>query len=435
MGFLLTVAYVALGHLSPADVFPAFSDDRIMLWLAIAAAVATVPSLVTGKFPFRSPEVRFMLGLVVAVPVSRLAHLWFGGMFPALSAFLTTGIVFFLIVANVHTLRRLRVLMVVFLLACLFLLYRSVAAYHSGDLESPYLLQQGVGYDPATGEPTDILIRIRALGFLSDPNDFAQCLLVALPFLGLFWRPGNKLRNFLFVVAPALVILYGVFLTHSRGAVIGLGAIAVALLAKRLGKTRSLIAAVLLVAVMLSPVGGGRESSLSEGSSAGRIIEWGTGIAMLKSSPIFGAGYDAFTNNGELTAHNSYVLCFAELGLFGYFFWLGLIVFTVTKLNTLLNSVKETDENRELLRCARVLRLSLFGFLATAWLLSRTYIVTFYMLIGMAVAVIQMLSEEPMRSEETEENSSPAWSPLKLTAWLEVASIVAVYLFVRLRTF
>jgi putative inorganic carbon (HCO3(-)) transporter len=429
MGFLLTLIYVALSHLSPADVFPSLGDSRIMLWLGIVAVVASLPSIVTGKFPFRAPQVYLMLGFIVAVPLSRLAHLWFGGMFPALVAFLPSGIVFYLIVANANTLHRIRVLMVVFLAVCFFLLYRSVLAYHSGEVDSVFLLQQGVGYDPATGDVTGTLTRIRALGFLSDPNDFAQCLLTGLPFLGLFWRAGQKLRNLLLVIVPASFVLYGVFLTHSRGAVVGLGVIIVALLAGRLGKTRSVIAAVLLVALMLSPIGGGRETSLSEGSTAGRIMEWGAGIAMLKSSPIFGAGYDAFANNGELTAHNSFVLCFAELGLFGYFFWLAIIVFTITDLNSLLGSIKETDDNRELLRCARVLRISLFAFLATAWLLSRTYIVTFYMLIGLAVAVIQLLSSDQ------EERPDTGWSRWKLTGALEVASIVVVYLFVRLRAF
>ena len=74
MGFLLTVIYVALSHLSPADMFPSLSDDRIMLWLAIGAVVATVPSIVTRKFPFRAPEVYLMLGVLVAVPVSRLVN-------------------------------------------------------------------------------------------------------------------------------------------------------------------------------------------------------------------------------------------------------------------------------------------------------------------------------------------------------------------------
>lgn len=426
MGFLLTLVYTALSHLSPADMFPSLGDSRIMLWLAVVAVVASLPGIFMGKFPFRAPQIYLMLGLIVAVPLSWLVHLWFGGAFSAFEAFLTSGVIFFLIVANITTMRRLRILMTVFLAVCLFLLGRSMVAYYSGDFESHLLLQQAFGYSPATGEYAGMLTRIRALGTLNDPNDFAQVLLTALPFLGLAWRSGRHVRNVLFVLAPASFILWGVYLTHSRGAVVGVGVIVLVMLSQRLGKTRSLIAAVLLVGLLMSPIGG-RQSSISEADSAGRLIEWGSGIAMLVSSPLFGVGYGGFLQQEDLTAHNSFVLCFSELGLFGYFFWLGLIVYTVTDLNATIRALQQSGADSERLRYAKVLRVSLFAFLATAWFLSRTYTVTLYMILGMVVAFIYMPQEEP------EEVASPARSRWKLTVAMELGSLVLVYAFVKLR--
>jgi putative inorganic carbon (HCO3(-)) transporter len=423
MGFLVTLIYVVLHHLSPAEIFPSLVDSRLMLWLTIAAIVATVPSIATGRFPFRAPQVWLMLGLTAAIPVSRLAHLWLGGMFPALELFLPAGVVFFLIVANVTTLHRLRILMIAFLATCLFLLFVSVAAYHSGDLDSPFVLQQNIG-DPTTGEISSTLSRIRGPGLLNDPNDFAQCLLTALPFLGLAWRSGRKLRNTLLVILPASFILYGIYLTRSRGAVIGFGVILLALFANRFGKTRSAIASAAIVALMLAPVAALRGTSVTDSS---RLIEWGSGIAMLKSSPLFGVGFGSFLANSELTAHNSFVLCFAELGLVGYFFWLGLIVYNITDLNAAIRTLGTGEENEEWLRYARVLRSSLFAFLATAWFLSRTYTVTLYMILGMVVAFIQIL-----KNEQTHESDNPAQSRWKLTAAFEMASVAVVYAFIRL---
>ena len=53
---------------------------------------------------------------------------------------------------------------------------------------------------------------------------------------------------------------------------------------------------------------------------------------MLKAQPILGVGYGQFVDHHPLTAHNSLVLCFAETGLLGSFFWVGLFVVTVLEL-------------------------------------------------------------------------------------------------------
>ena len=42
--------------------------------------------------------------------------------------------------------------------------------------------------------------------------------------------------------------------------------------------------------------------------------------------PLVGVGYGQFASvNGGMVAHNSFVQCFAEVGLIGYFFWIGAI--------------------------------------------------------------------------------------------------------------
>ena len=59
-----------------------------------------------------------------------------------------------------------------------------------------------------------------------------------------------------------------------------------------------------------------------------RVAAWVTGLGIFKAHPVFGIGIDNFSDYNETgnTAHNSYVLCLAELGMFGYFFWMGMIV-------------------------------------------------------------------------------------------------------------
>jgi hypothetical protein len=149
---------------------------------------------------------------------------------------------------------------------------------------------------------------------------------------------------------------------------------------------------------------------------------------MLKESQVFGVGFGLFLDHEDLTAHKSFVLCFAELGLFGYFFWLALIVYSVTDLNSVLRSPPDGGPSAEIVQCAVVIRIALITFLVTAGFLSRTYVGTFYLLIGMAV-VARRLAQEANGTPQIA--TSRRWL---LTGALEAASIVAIYAVVRLRS-
>jgi O-antigen ligase len=141
------------------------------------------------------------------------------------------------------------------------------------------------------------------------------------------------------------------------------------------------------------------ELSVREDSAAGRVEAWGNGIAMWKTSPLWGVGFGQFGDHnqdqGGLTAHNSFVLCFAELGTLGYLLWLSLIAATMWELSSMLDTLDADDpDKQELIRCATAVRLSLIAYLATAWFLSRTYEMTLYVLLGMGVALVEMANRQ-----------------------------------------
>ncbi len=398
-----------------------------MLWLGLLAAASSLPLIARGNFPLRAPQTYLLAGLVLAVGLSRFANHWYRGVLPGVEDFITSGIAFYLVVINVTTVRRLRAMAGVLALVSVYLVSRAVYAYHVSECPSPFLLVRAASltcYGAANVTGT----RIRALGFLHDPNDFGQFLVTSLPLLAFAWKPERRLRNLLAVILPCCFLLYGIFLTHSRGALVGLSALVAFALTRYLRPAGSLAVAAMALFLLVGPFSGDREISTHEASASGRLMAWGAGIGMLKSSPMFGVGYDAFQENHEQTAHNSFVLCFAELGLFGYFFWLGLIVYTLIELHHLIQTIPSTNDNQALLRCARLLRVTLVSFLVSAWFLSRTYIMTFYLLIGMAAAAITLLKREPAAS------SPPAGRGWKLTLALEAGSILAVYAMVRSRS-
>ena len=104
--------------------------------------------------------------------------------------------------------------------------------------------------------------RLRGLGEINDPNDFGQLIVCVIPLMFIFWRAKKMLRNIAFVILPVCVLLFGVFLTHSRGALLALMAVAVVAARRRIGTLPALLlAGGLFVAAMALHFTGGREIS------------------------------------------------------------------------------------------------------------------------------------------------------------------------------
>jgi O-antigen ligase len=421
MGFALTLVYIVLAVLSPAELFPELAPYRIMLWLAAIALVLSLPQLCDAKL-WKRPQFYLFVCLALAICLSRLMNDGIGGVRAALTEFLPGALVFFLTVLNVNTIARFRRLAVLLILLSLYLVIRGMAAYFSDDDKNLFVLIQPVAL--ATGEMSQYL-RIRGLSFLSDPNDFAQFLLMLLPFLLLAWNRHRMTRSFLLCVVPAAAILLGVYLTFSRGALIAVAVLAVTLLKDRIGGGRSAILAPLVVAVVMAFNQSGRAMSIQDASAMGRINAWSDGLGMFRSSPLWGIGFGRFLEYHERTAHNSFVLCFAELGLIGFICWVGMIVAGVLGVQAFMRNRRVPNQHAAR-RWAVVVRASLYAVLVTSWFLSRTFCITLYLMLGMAATVVTL------RDVPESGNARPLrWQPVTLL--VVPALIAAVYITVRMR--
>src|SRR5262249_54778872 len=140
--------------------------------------------------------------------------------------------------------------------------------------------------------------------------------------IGRWW---TRLWNL--AVVPVLV--WTIFLTDSRGGMLALAAAVFLLVRRRLGRIGIILGAV--AALGFVAFGPSRMSQMSadEESAHGRVVAWQAGLEMIQSSPVWGVGEDQFVEHHNLTAHNSLVLCLAELGLLGTMFWIGLFYFAL----------------------------------------------------------------------------------------------------------
>ena len=457
MFFLL---YVAMAYVFPGEAFPALAPYRIPFWLGMAGLGFSALWLAFKRdAPVRTLQLWFLLAFTLVLAVSRVVgEQWFGSLVPTMNTFGPSVAMFVLTLCGVDSLKKLRITAVTLVLLTLALVGQGVAAYHFGYKANMFILDplnkdqnvvplandsdvpsdavtadvqdnQGFGAPPPEVDEDDgsTAVRIRGLGMLNDPNDLAMAFVAALPLLWMGWRSRATMRNLLFIALPTGAILYGLFLTRSRGGVLAFVVIVCLALARKVGRVVAiLVFAVLLTGGVAANLASGRQLSLSDESTTGRLDAWSEGLQMLKGQPLLGVGYGQFLDHHDLTAHNSWVLCFAETGLLGYFFWLGLLLVTYVQIHALTNHPGQQPIDIQIRNTAAGFEHALVGFMTAAFFLSRTFVPMLYLLVGLCVTMVLVARQHKIR----------IWSPslVSLGGMLvasEVASIVLIYTFVK----
>jgi hypothetical protein len=288
--------------------------------------------------------------------------------------------------------------------------------------------------------------RLKGQGQIDDPNDFAQVIVCLLPLLFIFWRPKKTLQNIVFVLLPVAALLYGAYLTHSRGAIMALLGMVFVATRRRLGTVPSLlIVGALFAAASALHLAGGRDISVNAGED--RTALWGEGLQLFKAYPLFGVGFGAMADHAGQTAHNSLVVCAAELGAFGLYFWALFLFPTVRDTLEIATPTKvgegvpivveanpfpdttskvETIDRAQICSLGWLILLSLTGFLVAGWFLSRAFVVTLFLLGGIVEVVFQMALLRGMVAPRL-----PSARVMRNSAWLAIGLVITMYIMLR----
>ncbi len=421
MGFVLSVFYFVTYYLTPTMIFGPLSVYRVELILAILVFIISLPRMV-GSSIFRTPQFAAVIGLAFAAYLSVLiAMRWPEGAIVAILGFLPNAFAYILVYLHCNTKKKLKAVVLILLFVCLFVIV-------NGSIEQIHGLPGGASLDSDFSGPpyllsskTDAgewLYRLRGLGEINDPNDFGQLIVCVIPMVFIFWRTRRMLRNIAFVLLPVCVLLYGAYLTHSRGALLALLAVTIVAARRRTGTLPALLlGGALFVAAMSMNFTGGRDITASSG--ADRTSLWGQSMEAFKTHPVFGVGIGNLGDytDDHHTAHNSVIVCAAELGFFGLFFWSAFLFSTMKDVLAIASQAKvsepetnvieeadfpqpirrnESIDKLEINRIGRLLVLSLTGFLVAGWFLSRAYIMTFFLIGGMVEVVYEMALQRGM---------------------------------------
>lgn len=428
MSYVLTLAYVALLYVRPGELVPEWTGVPFVAATGVLAALAAAWSLLLRPKAFADlPNDWCFLGFVAAATLSIPANGWVGGGYYTLLKLLPLLLLYLLIRVALRTQRQLRGFVLLLIVLTLFQGVNGVVQYWTGagfGDSTAYAERYERGDENLLGQ-TGVTIerRVRGTGIFGDPNDLAMSLVIVFPFLfsAVLTREPGMIRRLAALAALGLLV-YALLLTQSRGGLVGLTALSTAYMYRRSGRVVPVVAAVVIAGLLL--VAGStrlRAMDSSEASAQGRIQAWSAGLQMLKSKPVLGVGYDAFTDHHELVAHNAFVHTFAELGLVGGFLFVGMFFWLFVGNGTRRNVADAAGS-----ALAGDVWASAIGMTVCALFLSRQYSPVLYVVLALGAARISV--------ERTAEHRAPVqkgsdWTVLMA---LTVAVPVATYVMVRL---
>jgi O-antigen ligase len=418
MRFFLTLLFIFTAFMTPTAIFGPLAPYHIEIIIAALAFLLSFPDLMNSGL-LLSPKVWALALLGVCVALSIATSGWISGGLQALFDFLPLPFVFLMAAVNFKTKRHLQIVALTMLLGSAYYIARGAYDLHLGVDPSPYL------YGASS------LRRLRGLGFVYDPNDFAQVLVALIPCMFLFKKTGF-VANLFFVGIPLSVLIVGLYLTHSRGAAVAIMVMIAVASRRKFGNVPAILLAGFIFAASLAlGWSGGRDVSMEAGSD--RMDAWSVGIQLIKAHPLVGVGFLQFADfNDGLTAHNTVIVCAAEIGIPGFIFWVMFVFSTLREGVTLGRVFERTKKSSalvtsdapsgggaaagasivttsaghpsvvagtlkgpglseaELRQITRLLVYALIGFLAAGWFLSRAMSMWLFLLTGMLTAVVQM---------------------------------------------
>ena len=247
----------------------------------------------------------------------------------------------------------------------------------------------------------------RAAGPQSDANDFAFFLLCAVPLAVALYARSARRVGWIWAVLT-VVLISGIALTFSRGALLALGAMLVITLVRGYVRARYLIAGATLIAVAAMAITSlapqeiqrslTQKEYVADANVSSRMDSWAMAAEMTADYPLLGRGPGGYRSTAhryipENTAdtthlavpHNMYLDISSELGIPGLVAFLAMIGLA---LHATLRPSREDS-------LAAAVFVALIGTGIAAVFLSEQYYLPIWLLIALAVA-----NEKPQRYNE-----------------------------------
>jgi hypothetical protein len=443
MAYPLFILVNAILIIRPSEIFAELYGVELYFYAIALCAVVAVPEVIrylTAEPIEKRAVTLCVFAILVFAVLSPLSRFNGGEAAQAGSLFGKVVVFFLLFVSIINTPARLKgyIGWVVGLTAVVVCI--AVLDYHE-IIQLPHLQTRLLeGEEDHFGISRQIA-RLQFSGIFQDPNELCVWLAALLPLcLYVVVHDTNVLKRVV-ALAAALLFLYGIYLTKSRGGLLallaGLGAWSLA----EFGWKKSLVLGAVGLPVLLA-LFAGRQTSFDMTNSTGqtRVQLWSDWFYKFRGNPAFGEGMSLKSETATLQseaehrllhglehlAHNSYLQAFADLGILGGTVFLGAFYLAVV-------TVYRAGRHRALLCDPATRRMQPYilgtvtAYAVGLATLSLCYVVPTFIILGLAAAYPAAHRAVPP--------APPVRFDLNLAGRLALCSaafLVGIYVFIRL---
>ncbi|MBI1181737.1 MAG: putative O-glycosylation ligase, exosortase A system-associated [Alphaproteobacteria bacterium] len=243
--------------------------------------------------------------------------------------------------------------------------------------------------------------------FHGDNNGIGVTFLMILPLIRYLQLQTDNRFAWLFLLAAQVLTLLAIFGTQSRGAVVGLTAMAFYMLARsrRIGTMITIgLVAVLAYQFMPASMKQRQESTFdyqSDASAQGRLTMWKFAIDVANERPIIGGGFNVFYDNptrdrllprndkGQVeqgrAAHSIYFEVLGEHGYVGLLLYLMTGIWGFFSAERTAQRAKRRPDTKWAADLGRAVQLGLIGFAVGGAFLSKATFDLYYHLLAVVV--------------------------------------------------
>ena len=264
--------------------------------------------------------------------------------------------------------------------------------------------------------------------FIYDNNDFGLALNMTIPMFFFMARAAEKAWVRLSLRVLMVCVIICVIGTYSRGALVGLGVITLAIVAKSRQKIVGLLSvtvAIVCILMFTTSVWQDRMSDFLQGnldaSAYSRLIAWGGGWNLATHYPVTGGGFDVFTDEaifpsfvppslrGALyskihhlhSSHSIYFEMLGEQGFVGLGLFLALLGGCFFRLRSLRKASKIIPELEWVEPYTHMCEVTLLAYMVNGATLGRAYFDFFYQVVALVI-ILQILARRELAKAQPE---------------------------------
>lgn len=392
IGFFLLLAATGTLLVHPSEFVAGLEDWPIYQTLIAGCLLASLPWVV-AQLRFDALRANAVTCLVLLLVVTAaLSHVARGNLYDARQSTAVVGkvaVLYLLVVSLLDSPARLRITLAAVAAFVLGVTVLALLDYHALVNLQAIAHVERHAIDSAT-ENVTVLVRLCGIGLFNDPNDLSLVLVISIIVCGYFLNDSRLGRcTRVLVLAPLLLFIYALYLTHSRGGMLSALAGLLVFVSARYGRRNGLALACLLLPLLVA-ASWGRPDGVSlddpEDTFQTRLELWSGSLQALRSTPLFGIGQGRLVDEIGQVAHNSFLHAFAEMGLLGGIIFLGTFCLILGGLR------RAEPDDPELSRMRPYLLAVVSSYAAGLLSLSRCYHAPTLLVLGIATSYLALAS-------------------------------------------